>query len=379
MIFAKKLKSYTGLDISDLSLKIAQLNKMGDKIRITGLGKKDLPLGVIENGEIKDKEILIKVINELISKPQYGSITSREVVACLPETKTFIKLIEVEKTPNKLADVIENEIEKHIPFSISEMYYDWQIVKEDDDKIFVVVGAAPKNIVDQYIEILTEAKISVVALEIESEAICRALLKEESVNLGQASKNYGIIDIGATRTSMVIYANNSIILSVTMPISGEDATRRIAKILEIKNEQAEKAKIICGLDRMQAQGIISDILSDMINELINKIEGVLEFYRDNYENLGAINEILLCGGGSYIKDLDKIITDKLSIQARKGTIFTNITSEEKLANILLETHNLNIASKKDKKEQSLSIKQDSGLTYTTAIGLALRNIFIDKS
>ena len=55
-----------GLDISDLSIKLVQLKKVGTKIKIQAWGKISLPLGLLENGDIKNKPELAKAIKKLI-------------------------------------------------------------------------------------------------------------------------------------------------------------------------------------------------------------------------------------------------------------------------------------------------------------------------
>jgi Tfp pilus assembly PilM family ATPase len=45
----------SGLDISDLSIKLVQLDKVRDKIKIQALSKLSLSKGIIENGEIKSR------------------------------------------------------------------------------------------------------------------------------------------------------------------------------------------------------------------------------------------------------------------------------------------------------------------------------------
>ena len=106
-MFLSRSSNYPfGLDISDLSLKLVQLNKSRNKISIQALGKTDLPEGLIVDGEIKNQEEVVKMIRKLISKPKYGRVSSDSVVVCLPETKTFVKLIETQSSPNNMADVI---------------------------------------------------------------------------------------------------------------------------------------------------------------------------------------------------------------------------------------------------------------------------------
>ena len=381
-----------GLDISDLSIKLVQLDKRRDKITIQALNKLNLPQGIIVNGEIKNKTELIKAIRKIISDPLYGKVSSEEVVVCLPESKTFIKLIEIQKSPNPLADIIGSEIEKHVPMAINEIYCDWQIIEELTDKYLILIGAAPKDIVNQYTEMLDEAKLSPIALEIEPIAICRCLLKEETSNLKPITSkiknkidvnlNYGIIDIGANHTCMIFYSGNTILFTVSVPISGEEITAKISRALNLTKEQAEKAKIICGLDENKANGIIKDILADTLKNLVEKIKEAISFYENYFQQYGPLDRILLCGGGANIPDLEKIISREFSIKVKLANALVNLSEQKnKFDEIFMEEHTLNLKSAKlnsgDKRE-NLSVKQNSNATFTTAFGLALRGIFIDE-
>ena len=367
-----------GLDISDLGIKLVQLKKAGDNIKFQAWGKVDLEKGFVSGGKIIKKQEVLNSIKQLISKPKFGSVTSNEVVASLPETKTFIKLIKIDKSPNQVADIIENEIEKHFPISAKEIYYDWQTIKTRPDSSDILVGAAPKLIVNQYVNLLQEAKLSIKALEIESAAICRSLLKEESKKGDKdKTKNYCLIDIGATRASIIIYAKNSIALTMSLPISSDEITQKIAQTLEIKKDQAEKAKIICGFDKSQAHGIINDILLDMVNKLTNKIKKVLEFYNNEYPQYDAIDEILLCGGGANIKKIDAAISQSTAIKTSLASPFINLGKiKDSTTKNFTEIHQISPDNSQPNKPTSL--KQNAGLTYATAIGLALRSIFIPK-
>ncbi|MDO8592164.1 MAG: pilus assembly protein PilM [bacterium] len=381
-----------GLDISDLSLKLVQLNKIRGKIKIQALSKLNLPRGIISNGEIKNKPELLKAIKKIIAAPLYGKVSSEEVVACLPESKTFIKLIEVQKSPNALADIIGGEIEKHVPMALDEIYYDWQVIEDLTDKFSVLIGAAPKEIVNQYTLLLDEAKLSPAALEIEPVAFCRCLLNEEAPNSKQitfgakakigAGLNYGIIDIGANHTCMIFYSANTILFTVSMPISGEEITAKISEVLKLTAEQSEKAKIICGLNEDKASGVIKEILDGTVKNLIQKIKEALAFYENYFARRGPINKILLCGGGANISNLDKILSRELALEVSLSDALTNVNEDkDKFNRVFLEKHSLSLkAAELDakNKEKNLSIEQNSSVTFTTAIGLALRGIFIDE-
>ena len=366
-----------GLDISDLSLKLIQLKKTGSKLEIQAIGRKKLPTGLIENGQIIKEKAVAELLNDLLAKPDHGSINSNEVVACLPDAKTFIKLINIEKSPNNLADIIGAEIEKNIPIEIKNMYFDWQLISEDSQTKQILIGAAPKAIVNQYTSLIGRTKLNLLALEIESAAICRSLLKEESPKYDKtAGKNYFIIDIGAKRTSLTVYSPGTIIFSISLPISGEEITDTIAKNLEIDKNQAEKAKIICGLDKTKAKGIVNNILSGMIKKLIDKIEETIEYLDNHYPAYSKIDEILLCGGGSNIKNLAEIINEAVKIPTKTANAFTNLSGQSNITP-MSERYSLDPKLLKLTKNKKLNFEQDVSLSYATALGLALREIFID--
>jgi Tfp pilus assembly PilM family ATPase len=96
-----------GLDISDTSLKLVQLKKKGSKIKIQAMGRVELPIGTIEKGEIKNQRSFLESLEKLITKPKFGNINNNEIVACLPESKTYIELIKVAKSANLIENILE--------------------------------------------------------------------------------------------------------------------------------------------------------------------------------------------------------------------------------------------------------------------------------
>lgn len=381
-----------GLDISDMSLKLIQLSKQrkktlgkADYIKIQAIGKTSLKPGLIENGDIINIDQVATEIRKLIEKVKFGKVNSDDVVACLPETKTFIKLIEIDSGPNDFVNVIEKEIEKHVPMMLNDIYYDWQVIEENERFKKVLIGAAPKKTVNQYTELLHKAGLSISALEIEPISISRSLLIEESgYYKGEYKENYAIIDIGASRTNMIFYSKNTILFTIKIPISGEKITEEIADNLVIEKEQAEKVKIICGLDKKKVNGIIYKILLGTIKDLSEKIKEAIDFYNNHFSR-GTIKKIYLSGGGSNIKGIDTIINEVTGIEVVKGDSLINLHGDKKeIFKILSETYNVSLNFNKISKSKiekstenkKISITQNSSSSFATAIGLALRGVYL---
>jgi Tfp pilus assembly PilM family ATPase len=143
-------------------------------------------------------------------------------------------------------------------------------------------------------------------------------------------------------------------------------------------DQAEKAKIICGLDEGKAKGIVKNALHGMIKDLASRINESIIFYNHHFQTRGPLDEILLCGGGANIKNLDKIINEYINVKVSIGNIFINLNeNRDKILKLLSETHALGKGAA-IKNMPSQKITQDTSLSFATAIGLALRGIFLNK-
>ena len=172
-----------GLDISDLSLKIVKLKKKKNLLSLASFGEMEITPGIIEGGEVKKEEELAKVIKEAISKVKGEKIKTKYVVCSLPEEKAFLQIIQMPlMKEEELKKAIYFEVENYIPLPIGQVYLDYQIVKpvlNHLDHFDVLIVALPKKIVDSYLSSLKKANLWPVVLEIESQAIARALIKNE--------------------------------------------------------------------------------------------------------------------------------------------------------------------------------------------------------
>ena len=345
-----------GLDISDEALRYVKIKRQGRKNIIAAADEIRLPEGIVADGEIKDQNKFLGKINELFSNSRCGAVKNCPIISVLPEKKTFIKLIKMEAPPpEKLRDQLAKEITRHIPFDIDDINFDWQVIGryEAGKQQQFLVGAAPQKLIDDYLGILKSSKLMPYALEIEAVAIARALINE-GLDLGPKI----IIDLGAIRTSLILYDKKIIQFSVSLPVSGKQITNKIADVLQISFKDADKAKIACGLDEKKCSGALKKVLDNTINNLVEKIEESIDFYHNHFQNKSEIKEIVLCGGGANLANLDKIILEKTNIPTIIG-------------NPLIKIYSVN---------KSIKYSPEKFQSFITAIGLALRayqnNFFI---
>jgi len=351
-----------GLDIGDRSIKAAHITKNSANFCLKSFGATIVPADVLNKGVISNTKELSNIINNLLKSCLPKPIQTKYVHACLPETHTFIKMLTIKKIDEKeIAAHIRDILPNHIPLATDESYIDWQIIEsgtppqsppyqggEAEGVLNVLVGAVPKAIADGYTEMLLNANLIPVSLQIEAEAILRALKPE---NNGKTDTEcFAIVDIGATRSSFILVDKGTIQFAVSLPTAGAEITQIIAQKLNISIQEAEKAKKMFGLDKKKCDGSVASILDQEISELAQNIQKNSNFYIEHFKDAKPISYIILCGGGANLINLKESLKQKLpnlTIQFGYPIINFEKTTEE---------------------------MQDYSLSFTTAIGLGLTNV-----
>ena len=373
MLKALTLKSESfGLDISDLSLKIVKLKKRGQFFELDSFLEEKIEPGIIKGGEIKDEKKLAEIIRESIKKVKGEKLKTNYVVASLPEEKAFLQVIQMPRLPEEdLKSAVIYEAENYIPTPLEEVYLDYQIVPpvyDHLDHLDILIAALPKKTVDPYLSALKLAGLRPKVLEIESLAIARALIKN-----GITTQPILLIDLGATRTSFIIFSGHSLRFTSSIPVSSSNFTEIISKNLGVSLAEAERLKIKHGLEEKikikigdektnlkKERGEIFEALVPALIDLVQQIKKYLDYYQTHasHEHLPpngkGVSKILLCGGGANLKGLPELLSLKLKIPVEIGNPWINILSE----------------GKKEVTELSF----EKSLKYTTALGLALRGI-----
>ncbi|PIT86196.1 MAG: hypothetical protein COU33_04535 [Candidatus Magasanikbacteria bacterium CG10_big_fil_rev_8_21_14_0_10_43_6] len=354
-----------GIDISDLSIKVVQLRNTSFKrhkpnYELVTARSIQLPYGLILDGEVQEPEPVRKYITHLLkgAPNQKQAISSPWAVASLPEKQSFLKIITI---PKNLADIIDDDIriaaKKHVPFEDASYYIDWQVISSIDGTeptTTVMLAVTTKHVANTYTYLLESIGLGVVALEVESLAMARSLITAQKMYDGEAR---AILDIGASKTTFVIYDNESVQFSRVLGYSGEIVTTALEQKLHITHEEADALKKSMGLEYTKKDKKVWPVLLHTTESLIADITRSINFYYSHFPQANKITYITLSGGGSTLKKLPDVLTARLSIPTGYGHAWKNLSTK--------------------KKKDSI---QADGLNYAVAIGLALRaadNPFIE--
>ncbi len=339
------------LEISHKFIKVAAGFVRDDKVYLDFTKK--IPINhLLENGAIKEKDALIRelsrmnpivdqeyLINLLVNNvslilPPYGlevyqthqmtSVISSEKIINELDIKNIYSIIRNKKLPvdNDLIDIIPEA------FSIDNgnMYAQAPIGKTSSAiTAYTKVYTVPKRINQEYSDVVKGANIQV-NRKIVSSFAASELLSTYS----DTPANYFLVDIGSASTSVSLIGNKTLLASRSFPWGGDNITDRIVSSFNINEVEAEKIKIMFGLDKRQLKfkyavctfeseagssehyveelnQIIETELAEFYKKLLIAIEELARAYSINdYQTL----PLLLIGGGSKLKGIIPYLVSK---------------------------------------------------------------------
>lgn len=348
-----------GLDLSDTSLKLIQFAPKGRGRAIRGFSDMHLPPGIVAADKIADSKALASLIREAATHPKFGRITSRFAVVSIPETKSFVRVIQMPKmTEDEAAEAVPWEAETYIPLPVGQVYLDWVILDEaPPDKMTVLIAASPRDYVDEFLNVLKLAELKPMALEVESQATARSLVSRNT-------ETVMIMDIDTVRTSLVIYDKGILQFTSSLPIAGSSFTESISKALSVDMAAAEKLKRQFGVDEDAEKGLIKKALLPVLNNLVEEIKNTMKFYEEHSGEGVKIARLLLSGGGAKLKHLPSFLHDRLTHSPEIDHQFRS------LPGIKVELGNPWVTVLG--RGQTPPLSREASLSFATAIGLALR-------
>lgn len=349
-----------GIDISDLSIKVVKLKKKGSGFVLESFGESDVAPGLIDRGEIKDQEALAGAVREALLRVKGKKTNTRYVVASLPEERAFLQVISMPKMDEKeLAKAVAFEAENYVPIPIKDLYLDFQVVSPISnglDHADVLIAALPKEVVDPYVSCLNKAGLVPIALEIESLAIARALVRNEASPFPLL-----LVDCGSTRTGFIIFSGYSLRFTSSIPVSSQELTGAVARNLKVDVKKAEELKLKYGIDMQAKEKESREVFESLIpalTDLKEQLKVHLTYYQSHasHEHLApdtkGVSQIYLCGGGANLKGLTNFLSLELKIPVKLGDPWINILSRP--------------------LEAVPIMPYEESLKYTTVLGLALR-------
>lgn len=304
---AKKEQLVTGVDIGSSAVKVCQLQKTGKGYNLVALGSAALPGGLVEDGILQEPDEVGKIIAELFKNLK---IKNTRVGISISGYSVIVKKINLEiMEEDELAEYISKEAEQYIPFDIDEVYLDFQDLQtagEDKERTDIMLVAAKKEVIDDYLDMLQEQKLKPVLVDVDGFA-----LENIWETVTDNTENVALVDIGASKMNINIIAGGASVLARDVAVGSDQLTEQIANTLDLEFEEAEKIKLgQISVEEEKRQ--VEEIFSRTCSQWVLEIKKAIDLYMANHPN-SPLDRLVLSGGGSKVNGLISFIEQETGL------------------------------------------------------------------
>ena len=342
------------LDIGSSSIKLCQLEQTDKGVKLVRFDVAQLPPETIMDGAIMNYVAVKEKIRDLLEATK---CSGSECALSVSGHPVIIKKISIpEMTPEELAECIQWEAEQYIPFDIKNVYVDAQILnpKAGQGQMNVLLVAAKKNIVDDFVNVAREAGLFPVVVDTDTFACQNAF----ELNYGcPKDEIIVLINVGASAMNINIISNGLTTFTRDISMGGSLMTEEIMKQLNVSWVEAEHYKTgDLSSDEVLGSAVFREVqrLIERVSEtLVTEIQRSLDFFAATTIN-ADIARVYLSGGASQPSAFIRAMERRLEIPVELTNPFKNIIV--------------------DSREFDLDLIQRMSPVASVVIGLARRSV-----
>jgi len=350
-------KKCVGLDMGSFALKLVELKpkKRGKQTvyELISLGYEPVPYQSIVEGSVMDSTAVSDALQHIFyeSKAKTANLSMG-----VSGSSVIVKRIEVQRLSSaEMHEHILWEARPHIPFTPEEVNIDYDIIESPDvhpDKVAVILAAAKKEKLNDYLNVVNMASKNALFVDLESFALLNSVMVNYEM---YKDRIIAIINIGASITNVVIAKGGHPIFVRDIAFGGNQFTDLIQKELNLKYEKAESVKKGRQVDGV-SPGAVKPVVNLIFSELRNEIKKTLEFFRSTAGE-GRIDNIMLSGGTANMDSIIDFFSQEFDIPVEIVNPFNTIEVKDRFDRNFIN---------------------EMAPVFTVAVGLALRAVGDDK-
>jgi type IV pilus assembly protein PilM len=333
-----KKNQLVGLDIGSHAIKLVEIEDTKKGRILKNFGIIGLPQDAIVEGAIKEMEIVSSAIKTLYKNLK---IKNKNVVTSISGYSVIVKKISIQKRGEAELDAsIQDEAEQYIPFDINDVNLDYEILtlpgEEEDAKkgeadkgekglMDVMLVAAKKDIVEDYVSLLHLTGLSPVILDVDAFALQNAFeLSAENI-----SGCYALVNVGAEELGINAIKNGVSIFTRDSSYGGYQINEAIMSKFDVSYEEAEKIKLGGTKIDHKDKGALEEVFTSVISGWVNEIKRALDFLATTYPD-ETIEKIVISGGSCRFPGFQKYLELETEIPVIELNPFGNLQVNDKL-------------------------------------------------
>ena len=316
-----------GLDVGSHTIKSVYLEKKGFN-RVELLGAEAIEVSQFEDNQGADDvdDAQVRAIKQVMENmPSHRA----KVVSSVGGVSTAVRQVELPKmSPKELSSSINLWARNYMPFDIKEVQLDYQVFGFDKNsrKIRLILVAVIKDHIQRHIDVLHEAHIDPVLVDINPLAVMNVFLFNEE---GVDDQCIVLLDVGEHNTTLCIYSEQDQYFVRNLMISGNDFTRDIQRRLGLPSGDVERYKrgeILLG-EKNDTPPRLVEIIRPSLDALIKEVRRSLTYY-ENQTRTRGFSQVVLTGGSVEMDGFAAYLGQNLGLPVRVLDPFKEINMGE---------------------------------------------------
>lgn len=335
----KTKERFLGVDISPSAVKVMEIGRSGKRLQVEACAVEPLPDGVIEDHKPTDIDQVAAALKQAVKT---SGTRLRKAAVAVPTAGVITRTIPMpsEYGEEEIESAIEIDAAQYIPFSLDEIYLDFEprgASRASRDSQDVMVVAARRELVDLRREVLQEAGLKTIIVDVETyslENTFRLLCSDLYFNGSELddatmsrlnSIRTAVVDVGANVSTLYVFQGERAIFTRDQPIGCNQLTTAIADAYGLSRERAELAKRTGEL----SEDYVSSVLGPFRQSVAEQINNALQFFYSS-SNYNSVDSVVLAGGGGMVEGLDRTLAEKLSVPAVVSNPFSTMESTKRV-------------------------------------------------
>lgn len=222
-----KIKSVIGFEVDSKEIRATEVGRSNGVYEIVACGNIPLPEGTVEEGFIRDQDSFNIALTELI---QSGGFRASDIVVGINNENVIMRYATFPKVEeDKLRNMVLLQAQEFIPIPVQEMEIDYVIAgqginDEEQEVVNVLLVAARRNMIEQYINVLSASRLQVVDVDATLLSYCRAL--QQGV-VGE--EKYAVLNMNDDLLNFLVIQGEeiSMVRSINIPDRVADNVKRL--------------------------------------------------------------------------------------------------------------------------------------------------------
>jgi type IV pilus assembly protein PilM len=280
------------------------------------LGVAPLPPDAIVQGDFLNESAIVDGIREAVSM---SGTSLKDVATSVSGHSVIVKRINLPKmSREELEESLAWEAEQYIPFDVSEVNLDFQILgcgdaDEAEETMDILLVAVKKELIGNYTAAIVEAGLNPCIVEVAGFSVENSF---EANYDSEPDTAVALVNVGSQVVNINVVINGSPAFTRDIATGGSQYTEEIQKSLSIGYEEAERMKKGDGAAGATSQDVIpqevEQAMRGVTDVLVGEIMRSLDFFSATSED-AQIKRIMLSGGSAKVIGFQSAFQERTNI------------------------------------------------------------------